>query len=649
MKRTGILFFMLLFFAEVFSQSCKDFLNTGKEQFNLGNYAEAKEYFDWVLKYCRSQADKDEAKAWINEVDTATRSTLSVSGPTTIQAASTGGNYTIQVTSNRSWRFTRVSNAAFTVNKIGNSLEIVCPENTSTTAQNGSFTIFINENRTKDIKVTISQAAATPVPQQPDQMQPAPTQNQNQQNYYLSASTKSVQLGATAGSQTIQIRTNGTWHYSAVNNANFSQSRNGNNLTISAVQNSTASRRNGTFTVYINEDRNKDIRITVSQDAANKLTVSTNSLSFSEMGGKQKIVVSTNLDWGFTHLYSDKTQRERSNNFTFDRKNDTLFVACKENPYYSARKGYLKIFARGYTNDYQDIELYQQAKTSYSLIVTAAKTNFESSGGYTTLQISTNAKEWYVTECSNWLRTPARTTSSLDVSCGTNYGASSRTGKITIKAGDQVRTIYFSQNATQTEEPAKTALQPPSGPGKYRAAKNYYNRNGVNYLSIISGGYTFDFADNVVDSKIASPLKHVVDMSILDWRVRWFGMSLLNFEMELGDSYADHFDHRAIYKPSFNFYIPISEVNAIKLYGGAECDMSYVYKANPDYDYSFDRDFFFNIDAGIGFQVVPFGAMPIEFNCEYRYPVKNLTKDQNRLSQGFYVTSRFYLGVPIRK
>lgn len=181
-------------------------------------------------------------------------------------------------------------------------------------------------------------------------------------------------------------------------------------------------------------------------------------------------------------------------------------------------------------------------------------------------------------------------------------------------------------------------------PGSYRMAKDYYERAGKAHLSFISGGYTLDLADNFQGD--GAPFKHVIDLSVLDWRVRWFGMSLLNFEMELGNAYPDKFDHRAIYKPTVNFYIPVCKALAVKLYGGAEADMSYIYKANPNYDYNYDRDFFFNVDAGVGFQVVPHGWVPIEINCEYRYPIESLTKAQDRLTQGFYLTGRFYIGMP---
>jgi len=168
-------------------------------------------------------------------------------------------------------------------------------------------------------------------------------------------------------------------------------------------------------------------------------------------------------------------------------------------------------------------------------------------------------------------------------------------------------------------------------PGAYRMAKDYYGWAGKSFLSFVSGGYTYDIFDNT----------HILDASVLDWRVRCFGMSLLNFEVAMSP-----FDKRAVYKPTVNFYIPVCKAMAVKLYGGAECDMSYVYKADRNYDYVYDRDFFFNVDAGLGFQFVPYGCVPIEVLAEYRYPIQALTKDEYRFTQGFYVTGRIYLGMP---
>lgn len=210
--------------------------------------------------------------------------------------------------------------------------------------------------------------------------------------------------------------------------------------------------------------------------------------------------------------------------------------------------------------------------------------------------------------------------------------------------------VKQTENAT-AEEPAPAPMtivevEVDNRTGSYRMAKEYYAWAGKCYLSFLSAGYTFDLADNIAEGKIVSPMKHVVDVSILDWRTRCFGMSLLNFEMEMGSGYADKIDHRAIYKPSISFYIPLCKVMALRLYGGAEADMSYVYKANKNYDYDYDRDFFFNVDAGLGVQIVPHGVVPIEINCEYRYPIESLTKSQDRLTQGFYLTGRVYFGMP---
>jgi len=198
-------------------------------------------------------------------------------------------------------------------------------------------------------------------------------------------------------------------------------------------------------------------------------------------------------------------------------------------------------------------------------------------------------------------------------------------------------TTTVTVTTTREETPAATAAKQSaavaydSRPGAYRQAKNFYGWAGKSFLSFVSGGYTYDIYDNT----------HILDASVLDWRVRCFGMSLLNFEVAMSP-----FDKRAVYKPTVNFYIPVCKAMALKLYGGAECDMSYVYEADRNYDYVYDRDFFFNVDAGLGFQFVPYGCVPMEVLAEFRYPIESLTKDQTRFTQGFYVTGRIYLGMP---
>lgn len=173
-------------------------------------------------------------------------------------------------------------------------------------------------------------------------------------------------------------------------------------------------------------------------------------------------------------------------------------------------------------------------------------------------------------------------------------------------------------------------------PGSYRMAKEFYGWAGKNFLSFVSGGYTYDFFDGT----------HIVDMSILDWRTHCFGMSLFNAELQISP-----FEKRAVYKPTINFYIPCCKFLAVKLYTGPEADMSYIYKAKRDYEYDYDNDFFLNIDAGIGFQFVPYGIVPVEILAEYRYPIdvhndKVNLPHRDFMNQGFYLTGRIYLGMP---
>lgn len=164
-------------------------------------------------------------------------------------------------------------------------------------------------------------------------------------------------------------------------------------------------------------------------------------------------------------------------------------------------------------------------------------------------------------------------------------------------------------------------------------SQRYFNHSGKSSLTILELGYTYDFVDKM----------HIVEAGILDFRYKYWGMSLLNFEMGIVPKEDNKIGVTPWvgYKPSMHFYIPILKWLAISPYLGASVDCSYIGTyLIQNYEWNKEEKFFVDLYGGLGFYLTGVPAIPLEIRAEYRYPVVQNT--MNAMSQGFYVSGRLH-------
>lgn len=132
--------------------------------------------------------------------------------------------------------------------------------------------------------------------------------------------------------------------------------------------------------------------------------------------------------------------------------------------------------------------------------------------------------------------------------------------------------------------------------------QRYYKHSGQTMVSILSMGYSTYFqVGSTMDGAPADYtfLRNMLNFEILEWRVKWFGMQILNFEMGINQETTirgtptryiytferggENSDERVeatsktkwfAYKPAVKFYVPCTKWLALELYGGIEVDIT---------------------------------------------------------------------------
>lgn len=172
-----------------------------------------------------------------------------------------------------------------------------------------------------------------------------------------------------------------------------------------------------------------------------------------------------------------------------------------------------------------------------------------------------------------------------------------------------------------------------------RLSQRYMNYSGKSSLTILELGYTYDLVDNM----------HIVEGGILDFRYKYWGMSLLNVELGIVKDASDKVGVTPWvgYKPSMHFYIPLAKCLALSPYGGASIDCTYLGQyLVKNYEWDKEKNFYVDVFGGLGFYLTGVPAVPLEIRAEYRYPV--IKNTMNAMSQGFYVSARLHFAKPFK-
>ena len=157
----------------------------------------------------------------------------------------------------------------------------------------------------------------------------------------------------------------------------------------------------------------------------------------------------------------------------------------------------------------------------------------------------------------------------------------------------------------------------------------YYEHSGSKSLSYFSAGYTYSFFDG----------RHLVSASLLDFRIKMFGMSPLCAEMSVSP-----LDVRVAYKPAVRLHIPVTKWMAVTPYAGAAVDMSYLGTlVKKGYDFNKERDFYVSVTSGVSLYITAAKHVPLEIKAEYRHPVVTPSSGAFN-SQGIYLAAQIYFG-----
>ena len=253
------------------------------------------------------------------------------------------------------------------------------------------------------------------------------------------------------------------------------------------------------------------------------------------------------------------------------------------------------------------------------------------------------------------------------------------------KANQEATSEAYMEPAEQPASEMETGQPTPTG--KETVFTRYYKHSGQNLISILSVGHStyFQVGQTMDGSAMDYTFKrNMLNFEILEWRVKWFGMQMLNFEMGINstgilEGYPKRYTYKFerggkkpderveatgktmwfAYKPAVKFYIPCTKWLAVELYGGMEVDLTKMWSSINRSYYTNSQDisrkegakipeqnFFVGIHCGAGLMFSAVPHIPLEIKMEYRNPLKGNTA---LVPQGIYISAQLHLATPVKK
>ena len=343
-----------------------------------------------------------------------------------------GGTKTVTVTTNGTWQIGSNTTSWGHVSKNGNQLSIRADRNNSSSQRSGSVVIKAGN---KEKRVYISQSGSSV----------------SQNN--LTVSSDNLQFDSYGGTKTITITSSGAWQV-GTNIASWGHlTKSGNQLSIKIDRNSTTTSRSDWFTVKMG---NKEKRINVSQSGSSpNLSISSENLSFSSVGGTQTLTISTNGTWQIgtnTASWGHLTKNGNQLSVKIDRNSSK----DSRNDWFSIKAGNIE----------KKIRISQEGMPS-SLSVSSNKLDFSSYGGSQTITVNSNS-DWRVSLGTRPWGHLTKYGNSLSVRVDRNKKKTSRTDYFRLKADDKEVQVNIYQS------------------GRYRRP---FNHAVDNYAGGISVGY----------------------------------------------------------------------------------------------------------------------------------------------------------------
>ena len=256
-----------------------------------------------------------------------------------------------------------------------------------------------------------------------------------------SPSSRTLSFGASGGSQTIQASSNISLTYSTSGLGSWcTVSQSGKNFTVQAKNNTSTSSHSGTLTISTT-DGAKSESFTIKQSGASAtLTVDqpySKSYTFPATGGTYTIKVSSNTDVKFSSTnLSDWCQRSVSGK--------EMTITASANDKTTTRSG--SVTVRTADGSRSETISISQSAASPTLTVSPTSLSFVYSPSYSkTVTVTTNLSDYTVESSQSWC-TVTKYSTSFNVNCSTNYSSYRRYATITVKAGNEVRTVAVDQD-----------------------------------------------------------------------------------------------------------------------------------------------------------------------------------------------------------
>ena len=160
---------------------------------------------------------------------------------------------------------------------------------------------------------------------------------------------------------------------------------------------------------------------------------------------------------------------------------------------------------------------------------------------------------------------------------------------------------------------------------------DFYDNAGRWYLGIVGFGYNYSIAENA----------HYVSASLLDFRYKMFGMSLLEAEMNMSKvkDDVDSLVTTIAWKPTLSLYIPASRGFAFSIYGGAKMNIHDMFIEKVDKPR-------YGLVGGMSMLFQYVGWWPMQIFAEYHYPLDKSSQNAiKKYEQQFRVGMKFSWGV----
>ena len=339
-------------------------------------------------------------------------------------------------------------------------------------------------------------------------LQEAARKSKREANPTLTVSKSSLSFSSSGGTQTITVNCSMDWTLVDQTSSICSVSRSGNVITVTCTSNSTTSARNTSFLVKTVNGA-KEQRISISQTGRVSTSSTTSSTSSSRSSTASRLEVkptSISLSSGSGTALVDVTTDANDYNVSLlpswaklKSKYGTFFsLSYTENTSTTPRSDWFNVTAGGKT---VKVTITQSGRgssrsTTYSSSTSSSSSSasrltvkptsllLEGGEGTTLVDISTDAKDYQITDLPSWLKLKNKYDTFFSLTYLPNNSSSQRSDWFTVKAGGR------SVRVNVTQRGRFSAL---SGSGNNGYRRNSSNRNKGFTIGI---DFNFDYFGN---------------------------------------------------------------------------------------------------------------------------------------------------------